>query len=171
MSGNNIKLTFGRYGKNTISGISGAARSEIFYSESGTIDARHDILIQVSAKANDLVSIDKPRIDSTGLRINSVVVTNIEQANKALTRIDEALIKVVETREYFGARQNRFDHIRNSNSVTAQNLAQSESRIRDADMAKEMMRLTKTNILSQTAQPLLAQANSSVQNVLRLLNQ
>jgi flagellin-like hook-associated protein FlgL len=169
MSGNNIKLTYTKFGKNSISAVTGSARGEIFYSEVGTIEADHDILIQVSAKANDLVSIDKPRIDTTGLRVNSIVVTNIAHANKALSRLDDALIKVVETREYFGARQNRFDHIRNANDVTAQNLTQSESRIRDADMAKEMMRLTKANVLSQMAQPLLAQANSSIQTVLRLL--
>lgn len=68
-----------------------------------------------------------------------------------------------------GGMQNRLEHTINNLGTTSENLTASESRIRDVDMAKEMMEFTKNNILSQAAQAMLAQANQQPQGVLQLL--
>lgn len=90
-------------------------------------------------------------------------------ADKAITTINNALNKVSEERSKLGANQNRLEHTINNLGATAENLAAAESRIRDVDMAKEMMEFTKNNILTQAAQAMLAQANSLPQGVLQLL--
>ncbi|MDO4773086.1 MAG: flagellin [Bacillota bacterium] len=90
-------------------------------------------------------------------------------ADKAIERIDSALKKVSDVRAGLGAVQNRLEHTIKNVDTAAENLQASESRIRDVDMAKEMMNYTKNNILSQAAQSMLAQANQLPQGVLQLL--
>ena len=82
---------------------------------------------------------------------------------------DTAIETVSEARSTFGAYQNRLEHSFNVNSFTAENLDASESRIRDTDMAEEMVRYTKQNILEQAVMSMLSQANQSQQGVLSLL--
>ena len=82
----------------------------------------------------------------------------------------ESMIGAVNTqRAAYGALQNRLEHTINNLATTSENLVASESRIRDVDMAKEMMEMTKNNILSQAAQAMIAQANQQPQSVLQLL--
>ncbi|MDO4773084.1 MAG: flagellin [Bacillota bacterium] len=90
-------------------------------------------------------------------------------ADAAIERIDSALKKVSDVRAGLGAVQNRLEHTIKNVDTAAENLQASESRIRDVDMAKEMMNYTKNNILSQAAQSMLAQANQLPQGVLQLL--
>ena len=90
-------------------------------------------------------------------------------ADNAITVIDRALQRVSETRASLGAVQNRLEHTINNLGATSENLTAAESRIRDTDMAKEMMGFTKNNILMQAAQSMLAQANQQPQGVLQLL--
>jgi flagellin len=90
-------------------------------------------------------------------------------ANTAITKINTALEKVSEQRSALGAVQNRLEHTINNLGTSSENLTAAESRIRDVDMAKEMMEFTKNNILSQAAQAMLAQANQQPQGVLQLL--
>jgi len=90
-------------------------------------------------------------------------------ANKTITTINNALEKVSEQRSALGAVQNRLEHTINNLGATEENLTAAESRIRDVDMAKEMMNFTKNNILTQAAQAMLAQANQQPQGVLQLL--
>jgi len=90
-------------------------------------------------------------------------------ANNAITIINNALEKVSNERSKLGAMQNRLEHTINNLGTSAENLTASESRIRDVDMAKEMMEFTKNNILMQAAQAMLAQANQMPQGVLQLL--
>lgn len=90
-------------------------------------------------------------------------------AAAAITTIDVALSTVSNERAKLGAFQNRLDHTINNLSTSAENLTAAESRIRDVDMAQEMMEFTKNNILSQAAQAMLAQANQLPQGVLQLL--
>ncbi|MFW2487079.1 flagellin [Clostridium chromiireducens] len=85
------------------------------------------------------------------------------------TGIDSAIDQVNTQRAAYGALQNRLEHIVNNLGTTTENLQASESRIRDVDMAKEMMKFSKNNILSQAAQAMLAQANQQPQGVLQLL--
>jgi flagellin len=90
-------------------------------------------------------------------------------ADAAIKTIDEAISSVSTERSKLGAVQNRLDHTINNLTATSENLAAAESRIRDVDMAQEMMAFTKNNILSQAATSMLAQANQMPQSVLQLL--
>ena len=104
--------------------------------------------------------------DSKGAGIN---ITTQTAADNSISIIDKALTKVSETRASLGAVQNRLEHTINNLGTTSENLSAAESRIRDTDMAKEMMNFTKNNILTQAAQSMLAQANQQPQGVLQLL--
>jgi flagellin len=96
-------------------------------------------------------------------------VTTHEDAANAITKIQSAIDKVSGERAKLGANQNRLEHTINNLGTSSENLTAAESRIRDVDMAKEMMSQTKNNILAQAAQAMLAQANQQPQGVLQLL--
>jgi flagellin len=98
------------------------------------------------------------------LKINSQ-----SAANTAISTIDSAIEKVSNERAKLGAYQNRLEHTINNLNTSAENLTAAESRIRDVDMADEMMEYTKNNILAQAATAMLAQANQAPQSVLQLL--
>ncbi|WP_442854433.1 flagellin [Bacillus sp. FJAT-29937] len=99
----------------------------------------------------------------------SIDVTSHEKASAAIKVFDTAIERVNGERASLGALQNRLEHTINNLKVTHENLSSSESRIRDADMALEMTAFTKNNILNQSAQAMLAQANQLPQGVLQLL--
>jgi len=101
--------------------------------------------------------------------IAALDVSTHEKASAAITVINNAIEKVSAQRSSLGAFQNRLEHTINNLGTSSENLTASESRIRDVDMAKEMMEFTKNNILSQAAQAMLAQANQQPQGVLQLL--
>ena len=92
-----------------------------------------------------------------------------ELANRAIGTIDEALKKINKQRADLGAYQNRMEYAVKGLNVSAENLQASESRIRDADMAEQMVEFTKNQVLSQSGTAMLAQANAQSQNVLSLL--
>ena len=96
-------------------------------------------------------------------------VTTHEKASAAITVINNAIEKVSAERSKLGAFQNRLEHTINNLGTSSENLTAAESRIRDVDMAKEMMEFTKSSILTQAAQAMLAQANQLPQGVLQLL--
>ncbi|KGA97224.1 hypothetical protein BALCAV_0211495 [Alkalihalobacillus alcalophilus ATCC 27647 = CGMCC 1.3604] len=96
-------------------------------------------------------------------------VSSQEAANAAIKTINNAIEKVSAERSMLGATQNRLDHTINNLNTSAENLQAAESRVRDVDMAREVMEMTKNNILSQASQAMLAQANQAPQAVLQLL--
>jgi flagellin len=96
-------------------------------------------------------------------------MSTVDNANKAITSIKNAINTVSSYRADLGAKQNRLEHTINNLKTTNENVTAAESRIRDTDMAKEIASYTKNNILSQAAQSMLAQANQSGQGVLTLL--
>ena len=98
-----------------------------------------------------------------------VSVADVESANKAIGSIDAALTVINKQRADLGAYQNRFEMAYNGVAVASENLQAAESRIRDTDMAKAVVDYTRDQILSQSTTAMLAQANSSSQSVLRLL--
>ncbi len=126
---------------------------------------------QIGANGNPEDSVDLSIGDqsSTALNIKTISIANQGSAKLAVTSLDDAIKSVSETRADLGALQNRLEHTVNNLGVTKENLTAAESRIRDVDMAKEMMEFTKMNILSQAAQSMLAQANQQPQQVLQLL--
>ena len=98
-----------------------------------------------------------------------ISISSQADASNAIKALDAAINSVSSERAKMGAVQNRLEHTINNLSTSAENLTAAESRIRDVDMAKEMMEMTKNNILQQAAQSMLAQANQTPQNVLQLL--
>lgn len=95
--------------------------------------------------------------------------TNVRKAGGMISHIDKAIAKVSDQRAALGAVQNRLEHTINNLTATNENLSDANSRIRDVDMAEEMMTFTKSNILSQAATSMLAQANAMPNSVLNLL--
>ena len=108
---------------------------------------------------------------ATGLKVSGINVENFTATtfDTQLKSIDDAISTVSSTRSSLGAVQNRLEHTINNLGTSSENLTAAESRIRDVDMAKEMMEFTKNNILTQAAQSMLAQANQQPQGVLQLL--
>lgn len=123
-----------------------------------------------SATHNKLdLKIANMKTASLGVAAASVKVDSVTAAQAAVSTIKAAINTVSEARGKLGATQNRLEHTINNLSATSENMQTAEGRIRDTDMAKEMMAYTKNNILSQAAQSMLAQANQQPQGVLQLL--
>ena len=95
--------------------------------------------------------------------------TDATTSSTAITAIDDAIKLVSAERSQMGANQNRLEHTINNLNTSSENLTAAESRIRDVDMAKEMMEQTKNSILAQASQAMLTQANQAPQQVLQLL--
>jgi flagellin len=110
---------------------------------------------------------DSAHLSDTSLR--DTTISTRDEANTAISIIESAANTVSGVRSLLGAMQNRLEHTLNNLGVTKENLTDSESIIRDADMAKEMMEFTKQNVLAQAAQAMLAQANQLPETVLQLL--
>ena len=108
-------------------------------------------------------------MSAKSIGITDVDISTLEGAQTAIDKIRTAINSVSSTRGDLGAIQNRLEHAINNLGVTTENMTAAESRIRDTDMAQEMMSYTKNNILVQAAQAMLAQANQVPQGVLQLL--
>ena len=106
---------------------------------------------------------------SLGIATNSMSIESAASANEAISLVKEAINMVSDVRGMLGAMQNRLEHTVNNLSVMEENIQNAESRIRDTDVAEEMMSYVKNNILVQSAQAMLAQANQVPQGVLQLL--
>lgn len=107
--------------------------------------------------------------DSAGLKVNTASLSSTANARSAIDLVDNAISNISTARAQLGAYQNRFEHTINNLNVAVENLSASESRIRDTDMASEMVSFTRSQILSQAGTAMLAQANSAPQGVLQLL--
>lgn len=114
-------------------------------------------------------SMTSANVDDDASKQMGINVTTQSAANSAISIIDNAIANVSSERSKLGSVQNRLDHTINNLTATSENLTAAESRIRDVDMAKEMMSFTKNNILNQAATAMLAQANQMPQGVLQLL--
>lgn len=134
-----------------------------------TADAAKSIQIGSEKDTNQELNITIKDMSATGLSINGLSVADADSAKTAMETIQTAIDTVSLERSQMGANQNRLEHTINNLATTSQNLTAAESRIRDVDMAKEMMDFTKNNILNQASQAMLAQANQSSSAVLQLL--
>jgi flagellin len=108
-------------------------------------------------------------LNSAGLATSTAALTSTTAAQAAIDTLDTALKDVSTVRANLGAYQNRFEHTINNLNVAVENVTASESRIRDTDMASEMVMFTRSQILSQAGTAMLAQANQAPQSVLKLL--
>jgi len=126
--------------------------------------------IQVGANAGQYMEIYIGGVDSNRLGIGGLDIATRDNADAAIGALDQALKQVSGERARLGAYQNRLEHAYNNVLNTAENLTAAESRIRDADIAKEMMNYTKASILAMAAQHVLALHMQQAQSILMLLN-
>ncbi|MCF6794965.1 flagellin Hag [Bacillus sp. ET1] len=125
---------------------------------------------QIGANRNQTIDVTFASMKASDLGIDGLDLgTDASTSSTAIETIDGAIKKVSDERAQLGAKQNRLEHTINNLNASSENLTASESRIRDVDMAKEMMEQTKNSILSQASQAMLSQANQQPQNVLQLL--
>lgn len=139
-------------------------------------DGAGSVTFQVGANNGQTMNVD---FTTAGINLTDIetAVGTLDESSVADSATATALIETIDTqiksvssgRSLLGATQNRLEHTINNLGTSAENLTAAESRIRDVDMAKEMMEFTKGNILSQAAQSMLAQANQQPQGVLQLL--
>lgn len=127
------------------------------------------LIFHIGANQDQNVTLTISSMKASGLGVSGIDISSQSGANNAITTIDNAIDKVSSERAKLGAMQNRLEHTINNLGAAAENLTAAESRIRDVDMAKEMMEFTKNSILTQAAQAMLAQANQLPQGVLQLL--
>lgn len=158
-----------KIGFNDIKGF-GVAKALGISNESSNVSG-NGLTLQVGDTNKDYqkvtVSIDD--MSSKGLGLSNLSVANQDSAGAAIDTIKAAVNKVSTQRGKLGALQNRLDHTLKNLDSTTQNITAAESQIRDVDMAKEMTKYSKNNILVQASQSMLAQANSMPQGVLSLL--
>ncbi|MGF2088168.1 flagellin [Enterococcus casseliflavus] len=150
------------------------------YAADGTVDAAAgktvaelqtaiDSAADDAAKATAQKTYDDALATFTASDEGKAAAATVSVENNPITKIDEAIKAVSAQRADLGAAQNRLEHTINNLGTTQENLSEANSRIRDVDMAQEMMSFTKSNILSQAATSMLAQANSMPNSVLSLL--
>ena len=126
-------------------------------------------LLQVGALSGQTIGISIGSMSATTLGVNALDVTTNANAGASMSKVQKAIESVSTQRSSLGAIQNRLEHTVANLDTTSENTSSSESRIRDTDMAEEMVEYSKNNILAQAGQSMLAQANQSTQGVLSLL--
>ena len=139
----------------------------------GTVDIKDalsfNLHVGADADTTNKISVKIDSMSSAGLGIKGIKADTEQDATYAIDAIADAISKVSEQRSSLGAVQNRLEHTINNLDNVVENTTSAESRIRDTDMAKEMVNYSKNNILAQAGQSMLAQANQSNQGVLSLL--
>ena len=125
--------------------------------------------VGADSSSDNKIKVDIASMSAAGIGVKGIQVNTEDDATAAIDRISEAISKVSSQRSSLGAVQNRLEHTINNLDNVSENTTSAESRIRDTDMAKEMVNYSKNNILAQAGQSMLAQANQSNQGVLSLL--
>lgn len=147
-----------------------AAAAEAVAGARGSVEVTKNALTtHIGANEDQVMSINIASMTASDLGIDSLDLESQSGAEDAITTIQSAIERVSAERSKLGAYTNRLEHTIANLGTSSENLTAAESRIRDVDMAKEMMNFQKNNILSQAAQAMLAQANQQPQGVLQLL--
>ena len=136
------------------------------------LDGKYDGKLQIGANSGQSLDIkisSGVALNASGLKVSGINVKTAGKHDDNLKLVDDAIKTVSKVRSYLGANQNRLEHTIKNLDNAAENLQAAEARIRDVDMAKEMMEQTKQNILQQASTAMLAQANQAPQTVLQLL--
>jgi len=172
-SSNPVGSTVKVYNDMTSVTIGSAATGEIIdvnFEYSSLADAvQSDAIVRQTTASTSAVVSPTGGVTTEAVTYKGVDVSSQKAADSAITKVNDALTKVSEERSKLGALQNRLEHTIKNLDTSAENLQASESRIRDVDMAQEMMEFTKQNILQQASTAMLAQANMAPQSVLQLL--
>ena len=125
--------------------------------------------LQVGALSGQTIKISVTKMSASNIGVSGLSVSSNVKAGEAMSKIQLAIQSVSSQRSKLGAIQNRLEHTINNLNTTSENTSAAESRIRDTDMASEMVEYSKNNILQQAGQSMLAQANQQNQGVLSLL--
>ena len=125
--------------------------------------------LQVGALSGQTIKISVTKMSASNIGVSGLSVSSNVKAGEAMSKIQLAIQSVSSQRSKLGAIQNRLEHTINNLNTTSENTQSAESRIRDTDMASEMVEYSKNNILQQAGQSMLAQANQANQGVLSLL--
>ena len=125
--------------------------------------------LQVGALSGQTIKISVTKMSASNIGVSGLAVSSNVKAGEAMSKIQLAIQSVSSQRSKLGAIQNRLEHTINNLNTTSENTSAAESRIRDTDMASEMVEYSKNNILQQAGQSMLAQANQANQGVLSLL--
>lgn len=137
--------------------------------------AGNELNLQVGANTGQMIKFNIGEISATSLSLDTLASSiratgaTASGISALIDTVEAAVTKVTDERAKLGAVQNRVEYTINNLKTSSENLSAAESRIRDTDMAKEMMNLTKANVLQQAATSMLAQANQAPQSVLKLL--
>ena len=166
-----IKLTSKDYSRVDIDGeeLPNQAKRPQYNAVMKETPRKPDIYIVHSGETNDVTGIYRYAMNTTALGMAFADCKTVESAEETLAATKRAQQYVAEKRSNYGAIQNRLEHTYRNNQNISENTAAAESRIRDTDMASEMVRLSNSNILQQAGQAMLAQANQNNQMVLSLL--
>ena len=134
-----------------------------------TILEAGEMSLHIGANAYQTMNVTIPKVTPKTLGVDIVNIRTIQGAERAIDVVNEAIIELSTIRAKLGAYENRLEHAIANLDTSNENMTESLSRIEDTDMAAEMTTYTKTNILQQAAQSMLAQANQSTQGVLSLI--
>ncbi len=143
--------------------VQGEAEATVTVLKAGPMD------LQIGANEGQTMEVRIPKVDTDTLGTAVVNVNTQESAQKAITIFENAINEVSSIRAKLGAYQNRLEHSINSLNISAENLTEALSRVEDVDMAKEMVTYTQQQVLSQSGNAMLAQANERPQQILSLL--
>ena len=163
--------TINRVVGSNVASVNTAANTSIDFISNGTSDSKGGLTLQIgdtTDKFNQL-TVNVGDMHTKALGISELDISTQTGAKSAVDAVKSAINSVSSTRGTLGALQNRLDHTINNLGVMQENIQDAESTVRDTDVAKEMMAYTKNNILVQSAQAMLAQANQVHQGVLQLL--
>ena len=160
-----VTFSFNDVGEKDIASALGLANG------SSMAGGNRGLMLQIGDTADSFnqIAVSVANMSSLGIGVASVDISSREGAASAIDTIRDAIDKVSEQRAILGATQNRLEYTINNLDTASENLQSANSRIRDTDMAKMMMEYTKVNVLTQSAQAMLAQANQQPQSVLQLL--
>ena len=164
-----LKIQYQTFGEHEITNIRGTAKQDLFFDMIERI-GRSTMRLQIGANGGQELALNKIALSNSLLKIDTLIVTEHSYANFALKHLDYALNYINTKRSDYGAKQNRLEAAEKMTEVFDENLQTSESKIRDTDMASELMNRVRHNIVSQAAQAMIAQANQiNGQGILRLL--
>ena len=125
--------------------------------------------IHSGSDMDDEIAIRYEELSVAYIGIKNITTKTVETAEYGLEQVSKAIDRISSERANFGAQQNRLEHTYDVNKNTAENVQAAESRIRDADLAKEMVEFSKHKMLEQVGESMISQANQSKQGILNLL--
>lgn len=164
----NLRLNHAKYGRHVITNVYGPAKKDLFFQEEGGYPDEV-VGIKLSSQSGDYIDIDMPVLNTVSMGINSCTISKTKYAAKAVGRLKKAIEVVSTARSMFGAKQNHLEHAIANNENKAENTQAAESRIRDADIAKEVVQDSIHRILEQANVSMMSQANQEGQYAMQLI--